>query len=570
MYNILWKIEKAQDGNPTLIIENRYIHSKVNPVKEAEKFIYSGINLILIFGFGLGYHVKNIINNNRDSYFLIYEPYDDIFNFSYNLIQEFSKDNLLILNKLDNEKIFNFFCKNNILPNTRIITYSNLGYRSLLPDLEKHFYNTVKKIFETHVQNVLTEENFIPLWSKNFFYNSVYLTKHSLLIPEKLELDEDNDILVIAAAGPTLNEEIKTLKEMRNKITIFAVDTAIKTLLENEIIPDITFSLDAQYYSLFDFSHIKTNELNLILDLIAYPEIAKIFDKCFFLFNENLISDTLLSYFFEKQNIKIKGVNTGGSISDYILSFAISIGFKKIIFVGLDLSYPYLLTHAKGTFFYEKMLKEADFFSTIESKNIQQISKRELIIAPAKEEGKTILTDFVLRNYVFYYESAIPSLKEKQIYIYTTGSKGIKINGVPEINLREFLKNSSSERKEFHYLIKSFSKIMLEKKLLHDFYESFLNGLYSYSNKISEYLVKIESNKKYDFLEEIASFYERLLVNFPFLKKYTIMTEIILNKKEISKKEILWYKHIFHKLLQSLYYLIRKIQRTLFLLNNIK
>ena len=83
-----WRIEKTKDNLDTLIINEKYIHSKFNPLNEAVDFSSKPNALILIFGLGLAYHVNNIIKNNPESAFLIFEPVKDIFDLGHKYLND--------------------------------------------------------------------------------------------------------------------------------------------------------------------------------------------------------------------------------------------------------------------------------------------------------------------------------------------------------------------------------------------------------------------------------------------------------------------------------------------------
>mgnify|MGYP003300892789 CR=1 FL=1 len=53
-----------------------------------------------------------------------------------------------------------------------------------------------------------------------------------------LEKNKDKTALVISA-GPTLDRNIETIKKYRDNVVIFTVGTALKTLIKNDIKPDL-------------------------------------------------------------------------------------------------------------------------------------------------------------------------------------------------------------------------------------------------------------------------------------------------------------------------------------------
>ncbi|WP_242852359.1 hypothetical protein [Clostridium butyricum] len=66
----MYELEKAKDGNYTLKYDGKYIHSRYNPIKEAEQFVNGNRDLlnknkILVYGVGLGYHINEILKRNN-------------------------------------------------------------------------------------------------------------------------------------------------------------------------------------------------------------------------------------------------------------------------------------------------------------------------------------------------------------------------------------------------------------------------------------------------------------------------------------------------------------------------
>ena len=118
-----FKIEKSRNNKDILIINDKYIHSKFDPEAEAKNFIYKGKNLIIIFGVGLGYGINNIISNNPDSIFIIYEPIKEIFLLykeKYYDQSIFKDKKLLLVSIINDEEIYNFIEKNDFFSEGRI------------------------------------------------------------------------------------------------------------------------------------------------------------------------------------------------------------------------------------------------------------------------------------------------------------------------------------------------------------------------------------------------------------------------------------------------------------------
>lgn len=555
------KIEKSKDNKDILLINGKYIHSKFSPGNEADHFQHEGQNLIAIYGFGFGYHVNNIIKNNPKSLFIIYEPLKEVFENRYDHLDKdiFNKfnDNILILNSIDNLRIYNFLSSNLLITKSKLITYSNTSYKSLFPESEKNFFISLKNTFQMIVQNILTESNFISLWTKNFLKN-MNNTNEILLLKDKKDLGEN--IALIACAGPNLIKDIKAIKKYRDKVTIFAVDTIIKTLFSFDIKPDFIISLDGQYFSIDDFPKDIPKESMLILDSTAYPEIAKKYNNITFTITENIFKKSIIEHFYEHIKTEHQGILTGGNISDYSLSLAISLGFKNIYFSGLDLSYPDLQTHCKGTPFFNRSIYNSNYFRTQRSIVIDSISKRDIKETYSKSKSNKLYTDFVLMNYAFYLSNF--AKLSNNINIFYSETNGLEISNLQGININDLLKDSRSKRKLNNELIKQTDKISINRQDVIKYFDDLMHNIHDKSKSIKSFLNNTDfKNNDLASIEKANDLFSTTLNEFPFLNKFIIMTDLILQKKSITKDNIIWFKHTFHKLLQSTYFIIRILQK---------
>ncbi len=558
-----FSIEKSKDGNDILLINDKYIHSKFTPLKEANDFNFKGVNLIVIFGIGFAYHVNNIIRNNPDSFFIIFEPIHDIYDLSQKYIDkklfETHKNKICFLRNIDTEIIFSFI-KNNFCSEMRIKTFSNLGYKSLFSDLEAEYFDTIKMNFETVIQNILTESNFIPLWTKNFLLNIRNLENFPFFNPKKQDLG--TNVAVIVCAGPSLKNDLKNIKENRNKITIFAVDTAIKPLIESEIIPDFIVSLDGQYYSIDDFVKNMHNDTALLLDAVSYPGISRLYKNIYYTVTENIFDNNIIEYFFKYNSLNKFGLSTGGNVSDYAASIAISLGFNNIYFTGLDLSFPLLQTHCINSPFYYRALNSSDYYNTMDSIFIKIISKRSLKNVESKVNGKLILTDFVLQNYAFYFNNLAQAYKS--IKIFNSRFNGMRINNLIEKDLNIILKENESKHFKYRDLIRKNNLINIKKDQIDKFYNKTVNLIHKRAVELDKMLSSTNFNQEDNIkLNQWKILINNIFNEFPFLKKFILMTMIILQKKNITDEYLLYYKHVGHKTLQSIYFVIRVFQKLL-------
>ena len=558
-----WSIEKSKDNNDILKINGLLIHSKFFPQKEASDFIFNDKNLILIFGIGLGYHINNIIKNNPHSIFIIFEPYHEILKLSRRYIEdvfEENKDKICILDALDSRVVYEFLDKKSFITEHRLQIYSNLGYKKLLPEFEASFLKVVKTTIGIHTQNTFTESNFIPLWTKNFLYNMTNLDNLPLINPTRKKLK--NNIAVIACAGPTLLYDLEIIKTYRDKITIFTVDTALKTLLRYGINPDFIVTLDAQYYTMYDYDKKISDETAVLMDAISTPEIVRIHKNIFFTVTGNIFLNNIIEYFFNFFKINFFGISTGGNVSDYAASLAMNFGFDKLYFAGLDLSYPLMQSHCIETPYYSRLVRNNNYYETVETNLIKSLINRNAKKVPSRVKGNEIYTDFILKNYADYFSKL--SQNFNNIDLFYSKFDGLNLEGFITVDLLSMISKNETKRFLWNELIEQKSVINIEKDKLIKFYNDLLNNIYKRALIFDELFKKTSfETDGAERLNEWKKVVYEIFADFPFLRKFVLMTEIILQKKQVSEDSIIWFKHIGHKILQSIYYIIRILQKVL-------
>lgn len=83
----LTQIEDTRNGEKTLALikedKKIYLHSKYNPIKEAETIVESFVDIdentnIIFYGTGLGYHIQQILEKYKDIKYCIYEPIPEL------------------------------------------------------------------------------------------------------------------------------------------------------------------------------------------------------------------------------------------------------------------------------------------------------------------------------------------------------------------------------------------------------------------------------------------------------------------------------------------------------------
>lgn len=252
------EVIETKSGHPTLATSHSghidYLHSKYNPVHEAEKFIEQYVdvehNHVLFYGAGFGYHIESFIKHFPAIPFSIYEPDIEVFR-AFISHQNLKKWKMLrhIYVGSDAEQcrvsVQDFV--NQTDGQVTIIT---------LPSYERA-YAAAYKMFSESMQYYLQEARkmfqvryaFEKKWIINSLDNFKFTVQAGNIFDKKPSF-EGKPVLIVAA-GPSLNEEIENLRYIKEQKSayILAVGSAISSLLHNGIIPDGACTYDPHFHN---------------------------------------------------------------------------------------------------------------------------------------------------------------------------------------------------------------------------------------------------------------------------------------------------------------------------------
>ena len=286
-------------------------------------------------------------------------------------------------------------------------------------------------IVDKKIININTIARFDKLWAYNIASNVAKISTHYGV--NKFFDKYKNIPAVIVSAGPSLEKNIRKLKEIKNKALIIAVDTAIKPLFSHNISPHFIITIDPQKKNSKYFRNVNFKESVLIAESSVDKEAIDSFNGAIYFINSIF---PLAKYFMEELGDR-GDITTGGSVSTAAYDFAIRIGANPIIMVGLDLSFPNYQTHIKGSY------HEENFFTEIYKLDSYDSRIYKVLIAGNLREEKNIYnekvwTDSRFDMYKNWYEEQCE--KNNKIKFYNATEGGIIINGMENIKLEELIK----------------------------------------------------------------------------------------------------------------------------------
>lgn len=413
-----------------------FLHSAYNPEKEANALINEikeetekDLDLVFIFGIGAGYLINAFKKLNIN--IAVIEPSIKFFNL---LIDNFKLDKILednitfFIGGDDIEDIEKFISLTNTKKVKFFITRS---YATLFNEEALFYQQKVLSIVDKKIININTISRFDKLWAYNIASNVAKISTHYGV--NKFFDKYKNIPAVIVSAGPSLEKNIRKLKEIKNKALIIAVDTAMKPLFSHNISPHFIITIDPQKKNSKYFRNVNFKESVLIAESSVDKEAIDSFNGAIYFINSIF---PLAKYFMEELGDR-GDITTGGSVSTAAYDFAIRIGANPIIMVGLDLSFPNYQTHIKGSY------HEENFFTEIYKLDSYDSRIYKVLIAGNLREEKNIYnekvwTDSRFDMYKNWYEEQCLKYKKNKFYNATEG--GIIINGMENIKLEELIK----------------------------------------------------------------------------------------------------------------------------------
>ena len=404
-----------------------FLHSKYDPQKEARQIVdsyeYSPTADLVILGFGLGYHVREIMNrHSKHGFIMICEPEIEIivrafecFDFrdllhNSAVIWSVGEPSAALFNKMTSYSI-------SILANTISVLEHPASVQ-----IDPAFYEKVKKTVYDVFTWTRVNANTQIAKAKDFAHNILTNVPQYLRSPgiDTFFIAFPDVPVFIVSAGPSLDKNVQYLQEIGDRGIIICVDSAMRTLLNNDIRPDLVVSIDFGKHNIKYFNETATDDLVLAFDPEVHPDIPLLFKGRKFAINlpGKALCDWITAYVGDKGS-----VSKGLSVSHSAFSIALKMNAGPIVLVGQDLSYPRGAWHSKGSGIYQKAAISED------------IKKRMVEIDGYF--GDIVKSETSFTVFLNQFESLLHGL---DIDCYNATEGGARIHGIPNITLRNAIK----------------------------------------------------------------------------------------------------------------------------------
>lgn len=417
----------AKNGEITARFNSLFLHSAYSPDNEAKRFIenlsipYSP-ECIICCEPGLSYilpylHEKypeckiGVIRFSKD-----FNEYNSGFDYIFKAYDTNFENNLF--NELGEEK----------LCSTYFLSWAPSA--KAFSEINSQVWNTIKNVSEKAKMLLVTRQFFEKKWFLNSCKNLSSINNYY-----SLNKKIDKPILIIAS-GPSLESKLETIKENQNKFFIICLSSAIQSVLQNNIVPDLCFSTDGGYWAGEHLKKLKQQKLPLALSIEAYCQshILKSNPIILMKYGDGL-SNTLVC----KTKLSLPLANRNGTVSGTALDFSLFNSTGPIYFCGLDLA------NNKG--FQHTQPNELELNSNYKDNFISSKEKR---LSSGTFNSKS------LEIYKEWFQNK--NLNGKKVYrVIEDCEKQNTLGQIEDISLENFkikIKNYEANNNDFYYYFK--------------------------------------------------------------------------------------------------------------------
>lgn len=399
----IYQIEETTVGLYTIAIceegKRYYLHSNDDPVSEARIFSQRMYDVeeekYIIVGWGMGYHVQELLKINSELDIIVYEP--DL--------------RLLYMS-------FRYVDQTEILEQIRLVTseselqkYIESGYRLVLyrPEL-KHWKNQKiqKKLIRIaeRQDSIETHKN---VFRQNYRSNIQNCTGY---IDDLREMICKKKVLIVAG-GPSLDRNIDQLVDKPEDLVVIAVGTVYKLLLKKKIKVDLVVFSDVSAYP--QIQGIEKEQIPIAILSTADGRIGRCYQGPKYLVCQQ-------GYEIARKYAENKGYmcyDSGGSVATLALDMMIRLKAASIAFAGLDLAYIGEKEHASGT--------QYENFSGVKMQTTLGLN------------GEALNTSQAFKNYQLWLEKRIQKVDAIMPIIDATEG-GTRKKGLVVMTLQEYFK----------------------------------------------------------------------------------------------------------------------------------
>lgn len=409
-------------GVPTLAVGERgFLHSRYDPRREAEAWAarVASDGVVVVYGFGLGYHVEALLRAKKDLRVVAIEPDPDVAGVALRSrrLDRVLGDPRFRLLLTDPPGEFRRGLDTAILAAVAaggwefhaLPAYSRL-YAGEIADLKQWIVRAVK----AHRVNISTTELWAGPWVENVIANLDHIV-HRPFVDQWFGVWQGQPVILVAA-GPSVTPNLPLLRDLKGKTPIVAAGSGLGPLVEFGIEPDLVVSIDSGPNN---YRHFEGRQLRspLVFTPELYPRIVK--EHHGPLIPMASAGGICFGYVCHLAGVAPARIAMGPSVANITLALLQALGAGPVILVGQDLAYPDGRSHADG----------------VPTAKVIDPDRRDTLLWVESVRGEQVPTSTVLQAMLHWTERYLGANPDLQVI--NTSTVGARIRGTQELTLAE-------------------------------------------------------------------------------------------------------------------------------------
>lgn len=490
--------EKTESGHDTGVFyknnQKYYLHSKENPQIEG-KYIVENIDfnrdsLITVYGIGLAYHLFELKKQiTKDTRVFIVEHNIDVLKYALlniDMTELFETPQFLIL----------FGEKKQM--ETLILSYMPLNFYNLVHNMQTvklpnyHLYDkenleVMKKITQGLSSVVVSKGNSLEDMFNGFRNN--YLNIDAIMESnsiKEIKNKYEGYPAVIVASGPSLDKNIKYLKEAYGKSLIIACDASLRACNKWGVKPDAIASIERDQPTYDYYYKEKTFDEDLVLvgPGLLWPKIYEEYKGKKIIMAKNF--EGAEGWWYDHFD-NIDYVNQGQSSATVAFTVAQQAGCNPIILIGQDLAFTNQKKHSE--------------FAHVEEEGANDDNEADGVFLE-DYEGNLLPSDWIYKLFRDWYEQRIVLYPDTEIIDATQG--GAYIHGSTVMDFKEAIDKycvKDIDKKLYYHLEDTEVDSNLEMEKYKDIIKNTKKQIKSLNR------IKRNSQKHFDMLNKLFNKY---------------------------------------------------------------
>jgi len=339
----------SRSGAKSLRIDGTAFHSSYDPRKEARAFIEANLSgedpaVVLLLGEGLGYasaalkerlpHARILsVFHSAPLHALAGDSGDACWHPGCGIdLPSFLRRHLTELD-VEGLKVLEWPVSARVFPEESLRTGSQVR-------------ETVREL----AGNVVTTAGFGRRWLRNSLINWIRL--ETVLSGSPCRKDRP---VLVAASGPTLARSLPAIRDVRDRIDLWALPSAVEVLAHNGLRPDLVVMTDAGHWSAVHLHH-AVRGLTVAMPLSAATGTWAPAARTFLLQQPTFFERGILS----AAGLRPPQIPPQGTVTATALLLALRSTEREVILAGLDLCILDLESHARPNAF-DTLLRRDDY-----------------------------------------------------------------------------------------------------------------------------------------------------------------------------------------------------------------